>query len=100
MHRGAPVARTHRFDCIAILARSRVRVTHEPHVAAQWKCRDLPACAAFVETRPKYRAEPQAENLGVNASPTANNIVAVFMHRDDDQKRQYERSKRPDYATE
>ena len=47
----------------------------------------MPACAATVDAVEEHRAKAKAEHLGMDARPAAHDIMAVFMHRDDDRQR-------------
>ena len=57
--------------------------THKP--AKRQRCK-LPSRAMPVHTRKQHRAKSHRKNLRMNAAPSPDDIMAIFMHRDNDRK--------------
>jgi hypothetical protein len=97
---GAPARRSMPMPWPRVLARGRIGIAKELDVAAEGKCGDLPARAAPVGARKQHRAEADAEHLGMDPRPAADDVMAVFMHRDDDRQRHDEGDKREGKVSE
>ena len=98
MHGGTQPLRVRlgRFHRGHILARGRIRIAREFHVAAKGQRRDLPLGAAFVVAAINHRAKPKREDIGMDPGPASDDIMTVFMDRDDHRQGNYKSQKRPD----
>ena len=67
-------------------ARGDIGIAKEPHVAAKRQQGQLPARAVAVNAGPQAGTEADGEDLGMNAAPAPDDVMAEFMHRDDDQQ--------------
>ncbi len=101
VHRVAPLFRRQLGQHFGVgLVGSRALVAQELDVAAEGQRRDLPARAVLVDARRQHRAEAEREHLGLDARPAADDVVAVFVNRDDDGKRDDEGHQREGQVSE
>jgi len=79
-----------------VLARCSIRIPGKLYVSTKGQRRDLPACAAFIDATIQHRPEPEREDVGMDTRPATNDIMAVFMDRDDNRQGNNKGQKRPD----
>ena len=84
MHRGACLGRRH---IRAATDRCGIAIAQKLDIAPKRNRRDLPARAMFVGSRPKHGPETDREHFGFDTCPASDDIMAIFMNKNDDQKR-------------
>ena len=85
-----------RLDFVCVRRARRVHVADELDVAAERNGAELPARAATIVEAEELRAEADGKGLHADAAPAADQVVAHFMHENDDGQHEQERDERTD----
>lgn len=76
------------------LARRRIHVAHELHVASERNGAQLPARAATIVETEELGTEADREGLHADSAPAADQIVAHLVYEDDNREHEQERHQR------
>ena len=77
------IDRRSRVDAFADADAGGVGVAMKLDISAKRQCANPPTCAAGVDARGELGAEAERKRINFNAAPSADQIVAEFVHRDD-----------------
>ena len=99
MHRAAALLHLERIHRGPVLARGRIAIAQKLYETAKGQCCNLPARAMFIGAAEQNRAKSDGKHLGMNARPAPDDIMTIFMDRDDDRQGHHEGQDGKDDAT-